>query len=82
MGWERSNSGTSSHAHLAGVLSQHVDELHADRVAERLRDATHPIGGRSLDVGIDDGLAARLADRALLFRGELQIEGHLFIYIN
>ena len=27
-------------------------------------------------------LAARLADRALLLRGKLQIDGHLFTYIN
>jgi hypothetical protein len=39
-------------------------------------------GGLALDVGIDDRLTAGLAGRALLLRGELQIDAHLFEYIN
>ena len=42
VGWEMSNSGTSSQTQtLPGVLAQHVDELEADRVAERLRHRRH-----------------------------------------
>ena len=64
VGWEMSNSGTSSHdADLAGVLAQDVDELQPDRVAERLGDLGHPDRVLALDVGIDDRLAARLAGR-------------------
>ena len=78
VGWERSKSGTLADADLAGVLAQHVDELEADGVAERLGDRGHPLGLGALDVGVDDRRAARLAGRALLLRGELHIDGHLF----
>ena len=67
-------------ADLPGVLSQDVDELEADRVAERLGDRRHPLGLGALDVGVDDRLAARLARRALLLRGQLQIDSHLSTY--
>ena len=63
-------------ADLAGVLAQHVDELQADRVAERLGDLGHADRLLALDVGIDDRLAARLAGRALGLRRQLQIDGH------
>ena len=66
-----------AHADLAGVLAQHVDELQPDRVPEGLGDPCHPHGLFTLHVGIDDGLAARLAGWALLLRDELQIDGHL-----
>ena len=83
VGWEMSNSGTQlAHADLAGVLAQHVDELQADRVAERLRDLGHPHGLLALDVGIDDRLATRLAGRALLLGGQLQIDRHRSMYID
>jgi arsenate reductase (thioredoxin) len=71
-----------AHADLAGVLSQYVDELHADGIAERLGDDGHPLGVRPLDVGVDDGLATGLACRALLLRRQFQIDGHLFMNIN
>jgi hypothetical protein len=35
-----------------------------------------------LDVGVDDRLATRLAGGALLLRGEFQIDGHLYTYID
>jgi hypothetical protein len=54
-----------AHAHLPGVLAQHVDELQADAVAERLGDRRHPQRLFALDVGVDDGLAARLAGGTL-----------------
>jgi hypothetical protein len=64
-------------ADLAGVLAQDVDELQADRVADRLGDLGHAQRLLALDVGIDDRLAARLGSvRALGLRGELQIDGH------
>ena len=69
-------------ADLAGVLSQHVDELHPDRVAERLGDLAIRSACGALDVGIDDGLAAGLAGGALLLRGKLQIDSHLCTYID
>jgi hypothetical protein len=65
-----------AHADLAGVLAQHVDQLQAHRVAERLGDGRHPDGLLTLDVGIHDRLAARLAGRTLLLRGEGQIDRH------
>ena len=71
-----------AHADLAGVLAQHVDELQADRVAERLGDLGHALGLVALDVGVDDGLAARLAGGALLLGSELQIDRHLYTYID
>jgi arsenate reductase (thioredoxin) len=69
-------------ADLAGVLSKDVDELHSDRVAERLRYLSHPFALGPLDVGVGDRLAARLAGGALLLRDQLQIDCHLFEYIN
>ena len=63
-------------ADLAGVLAQDVDELQADRVAERLGDLGHPHRLLALDVRVDDRLAARLAGRALGLGGELQIDAH------
>ena len=69
-------------ADLAGVLSEHVDELEPDRVAERLGDRRHTLGLVSLDIGVDDRLAARLAGRALLLGSELQIDGHQCTFID
>jgi hypothetical protein len=71
-----------AHADLAGVLSQDVDELEPDRVAERLGDAGHPLRLAPLDARVDHGLAARLARGALLLGSELQIDSHLSRYIN
>ena len=71
-----------AHADLAGVLAQHVDELQADGVAQRLGDRRHALGLVALDVGVDDGLAARLARGALLLGRQLQIDGHLFTSID
>ena len=83
MGWDDVEQRDElADADLAGVLAQHVDELEADRVAERLRDRRDPLGLGALHVGIDDGLAARLAGGALLLRSERQIDGHLFTYID
>jgi len=36
----------------------------------------------ALNVGVDDRLTARLASRALLLWGKLQIDGHQYTYIN
>ena len=52
-----------------------VDELEAHRVAERLGDDRHANRVLALDVGVDDGLAARLAGGPLLLRRQLQIDG-------
>jgi hypothetical protein len=70
-----------AYADLAGVLSEHVDELQADGVAQRLGDRGHAFGLMALHVGVDDGLAAGLPGRALLFGSELQIDGHqIYVY--
>ena len=69
-------------ADLAGVLSQDVDQLHADRIAQGLRDHRHALRLVPMNVGIDNRLAARLAGRSLLLRNNLQIDGHLYTYID
>ena len=58
-----------AHADLAGVLAQHVDELQADRVAERLGDFGHAHRLLALHIGVDDRLAAPLPGGALLSSG-------------
>ena len=69
-------------AHLPGVPAQHVDELQADRIAERLRDRRHPNRLATLDIGIHDRLATPLARGALGLRLQLQIDGHQYTYID
>ena len=61
-------------ADLARVLSQHVDQLQADRVAEGLGDRRHPLGLHPLDVGVHDRLTTGFTGRALVFGGELEID--------
>src|ERR1700678_4349105 len=71
--------------HLAGVLTQHIHELQADRVSERLRHLGHPERLGTIDVGIDNWLAAALPGRALRLGGQLedrQIDAHRSTYIN
>ncbi len=58
-------------ADLAGVAAQHVDELHADRVRQRLGDLRQPHRALRGDVGKDDRLTARLAGRPLGLRDQL-----------
>jgi hypothetical protein len=70
-----------AHAYLAGVLSQHVDELHPNRIAERLRDRCHPHRSRSLDVGIHDRVAAPLTGGSFLLWRKLEIDDHSSTYI-
>jgi hypothetical protein len=71
-----------AHAHLAGVLAEHVHQLESDRVAERLGDRGHPLGLLALDVGVYDRLAAALTRRALLLGRELQTHSHRYTNIN
>jgi len=47
-----------AHAHLPGMLAQHVDQLQADGVAERLGDLGQPVRLLAVDVGVSDRLAA------------------------
>src|SRR5215213_2606876 len=61
-----------AHADLAGVLEEHVDELQADRVAERLGHRGHPRRLLALDIGINDRLIAALASGALGLRRQLK----------
>ena len=83
VGCERSKSGHElADADLAGVLSQHVDELHPHRIAERLCDLGHPLGVLALDVGIDDGLAAGLALGALLSSGRSSRSTGIYLHIS
>ncbi len=64
------------------MLSQYVDELQADRVAQRLRYGGQPLSLISIGVGIDEGLATGLSRWALLLRGKLQFGRHRFTYID
>ena len=68
-------------AHLARVSAKHVDELQADRVAERLADLGHAQRLFALHVGVDDRLAAAFAGGALLLRRKLQIDRDESTYI-
>ena len=56
-------------ADLAGVLSQYVHELQPDRIAESLRDLGQTQRLLTLNVGVDDGLAAPRPAGSLLLRG-------------
>jgi hypothetical protein len=71
-----------THADLAGVPAQHIDELDAYGVAERLGDARHPGGVTALDVRVDDRLAPWLPGRALALGGEFQIDDHRYTTID
>ena len=83
MGWERSKSGTSSQTQtLPGVLSQHVDQLQADRIAERLGDRRHPLCLLSLNVGVDDRLTARLAGGTLGLRVLAPNRQRIYLHIS
>jgi hypothetical protein len=64
------------------VLSEHVDELEAHRVAERLRYDRHAGRMLALDVGVDDRLAARLAGGALGLGSQFQIDRHQYTSID
>ena len=79
MGWERSNSGTSSHTQtFPGVLAEHVDQLQADGVAQRLRYFGHADRLVALYVWVNDRLAARLAGGALGFRCKFKFNSHAY----
>ena len=69
-------------ADLPGVPAQHVDQLHANGIPERLRNRCHPLCLSPLDIRIGDRLTARLTGRPLLLRGQLEIDGHRYRYIN
>ena len=69
-------------ADLPGVLAQHVDELHADRVPEGFGDLRHPQRLLTVDIGIDHRLATRLPWLPLGLRGQFQIDRHLYTYID
>jgi hypothetical protein len=43
------------------VLAEHVDELEANRIADRLRHGGHALCLLPLDTGVNDGIAAGLA---------------------
>ena len=49
-----------THAHLARVPAQHIDQLHPDGVAQRLGDRRHALGLSALDIWVDDRFATRL----------------------
>lgn len=70
------------HAHLACMLSQHVDHLQPDRITKPFRDGCHPHGFVAFDLGIDDGLAAWPTRRALRLRSQFQINAHAFVDTN
>ena len=67
------------------MLTQHVHQLQADRVTQRLGDLGHSDRLLTLHIGIDDRLAARLACRAFRFGGQFedgQIDAHRYTDID
>ena len=71
--------GELAHADLAGVLAQYVDQLEADGVAEGFGDLGDALGLCTLDIRVDDRLAARATGRALALRSEFEIDAHQLI---
>src|SRR2546423_70011 len=69
-------------ADLAGMLAQDVDELQPHRVAERLGDLRHADRLLAVDIGVDDGLAARLTRCPLLLGHQFQIDSHRYTSID
>ena len=69
-------------AHLAGVRAQHVDELQADGVGQRLGDGGHALGLHALEIGVDNRLTAGFAGGPLLLGRQLDIDRHLSISID
>jgi hypothetical protein len=65
-----------THADLPGVPAEHVDELEADRIAQRLGDLGHSDRLISLHVGIDHRLTAGFPSLAFGLRTEFQIDAH------
>ena len=83
VGWEMSNSGTSSHTQtLPACLRRTSTSCSRTGSPSALATAGHAHRLLALDVGVDDRLAARLAGRALGLRRELQIDGHLSTNID
>ena len=82
VGWERSNSGTSSQTQtLPACLRSTSTSCRRTGSPSALAIVRHALGLLALDVGVDDRLAARLAGRALGLGRQLQIDAHLSTYI-
>jgi hypothetical protein len=60
------------------MVAEHVDQLEADRIAERLCDLGHPHRLFALEVRKHDGLATALARRALGLWSEFEIDSDLY----
>ena len=71
-----------AHADLARVLAEHVHQLQADRISQRLGAGRHLLGPVTIDIGVDHRLAAGLPGTALLLGGQLQIDAHQYRDIN
>src|SRR3954447_4595467 len=69
-------------ADLTCMPSQDVDELHANRVAQRLGDGGGPLRLLAGDLRVHHRLATGLAGGPLLLGGQLEIDGHLYVYID
>ena len=71
VGWERSNSGTSSQTHTLPACFRSTSTS-CMRIGSPSAFATlgHPLRLVALDVGIDDRLAARLARRVASASGQ------------
>ena len=83
VGWERSKSGTSSQTQtLPACLRSTSTSCIRIGSPSALATVGHALGLLALDVRVDDRLAAGLAGGALLLRGQLQIDSHLFTYID
>ena len=79
VGWEMSNSGTSSQTQtLPACLRSTSTSCRRIGSPSALATSAMRTACVALDVGIDDRLAARLAGGALGLGRELQIDSHLF----
>jgi hypothetical protein len=67
---------------LSGVLSQHIDELKANRVAECLGHPGDPLRLRLANRWVDDRIAAPLTGGALLLRRKLEVRSHRLMFID
>ena len=83
VGWERSKSGTSSQTQtLPACLRSTSTSWRRIGSPSALATSAMRSGLGAVDVGVDDGLAARLAGGALGFRGEFHVNAHTFKSID
>ena len=60
-----------SHAHLAGMLAEDIDELQPDRITKRLGDLGQPGRLLAIDVRVEHRLTTRITLGSLDLRSQL-----------